>query len=144
MQRVVLMFLFLCTVLSCSEPTDVDNGTPTPELLRGAPWILKSISTGNSSETPRAALTAQFTPDLHVSGAAGPNEYRGVYAANQTGSIKIDSLASTLIGGEEAELAAGYVQKMSRSIRFSASPTVLWLYTSEGEGLRFERLFLTL
>ncbi|HEY0672650.1 MAG TPA: META domain-containing protein [Longimicrobiales bacterium] len=136
----IFLLAALTGVAGCSSITGSEAESVNPDLLQGGGWTLIASSPGNAQLQPaRAKLTVLFTPDGHLGGQAGPNGYGGVYNAESSGSISIDSVGMTLIGGEEADRAADYLVLMIRADRFSVTETRLHLYYGDEQYLRFGR-----
>lgn len=136
-------FALLLGLAGCTS-TFEPFGTADPELLPGGSWRLERIDAdGNGTGAPVAAeLSVGFSSAGEVGGMAGPNHYGGSYSASSSGAMQMSNVTSTLIGGEDAERAAEYLQHMVRARSFQVSDTELRLRFSDRGVLIFRRMVL--
>jgi heat shock protein HslJ len=71
--------------------------------LAGTSWVLAEGSL-TSDDLAASGITLEFT-ETDVSGSAGVNRYFGGYTSSTDGSLQIDTLASTMMAGDEAAMA---------------------------------------
>ncbi len=71
--------------------------------LAGTSWVLTEGPL-TSDDLAASGITLEFT-ETDVSGSAGVNRYFGGYTSSTDGSLQIDTLASTMMAGDEAAMA---------------------------------------
>lgn len=124
----------------CESPTQGFNGNPDLKALRANEWILAAVRSPSAREEDvDVDFTADFSENGEISGRAGPNEYGGTYIATPEGYVSIDELGSTLIGGEEAEIAADYLAILSNVSRFGVDGDEMRLWAGGTSYLHFQQ-----
>jgi hypothetical protein len=86
---------------------------PDPARLYEGWWRLVQITSASGKATqPEALLTARFTPNGIVGGMVGPNGWSGSYTATRSGTMRLKSFNTDLIGGLEAVRSGEYLKWM--------------------------------
>ncbi len=115
------------------------GGTQDPAALEGGEWRLVASSV-TDPDLAAAGITVSFDGAV-AGGFSGVNQYSGAYEADDTGSLAVGMLTTTLIAGPEPlmEAEARYQSLISAAASFEASGDRLTITTADGDTLTYER-----
>ncbi|MEM0962013.1 MAG: hypothetical protein AAGK21_05665 [Bacteroidota bacterium] len=137
------VFGLLVLLAGCDATLGPIDGSTDPEALAlGDPWIaVEAVVEGDRVSFPADGYTLTVRGGI-LGGRTEPNSYGAQqFAALGDGSIQIEEIITTLVGGtpEQERRGAALTTALANADRFEVTDRELALYGPDGDGIRFRR-----
>ena len=142
-----LLPLALVALSGCDSfnPSDAlfplfDVSTDLATLQTETAWVVAAaVSNGRAYAFPVEGFSASFAVGGVVSGDVSANGYAGRYTVAADGSLSVEDVRVTLVGGsEESELLASvFLGELQQAERFEIRDRTLQVLSANGDGVRF-------